>query len=350
MSWGVAYQVVAYAAFVICLFAAVRIWIKSGWVQGLWQLVVLLGFVIVYWLLESYAHLRAPFYTYPPGPLIYMIPYFTGFPTYAPVMDPCATQAGSEIPLSVLLMEASLTFGLLWTARLLVVVTTPTFLPAPYRALLIPFMTGLVALLVDLPLDPILSDSCECTPVTNTVNPVCPHDADEVDRQHGGLTFWQWFAEPEAKFLDQWYGVPMFNFAIWYCAPVALAASAILLGWMGPVSSWLAAAIQALIAFVFGVAAFTAPSTQPPKLQLALMVLAILVSLTIVFPAWSTFRRDNPFRWEFVVPSALFALFPLVALLAGANGMQTGSWLLVVSLVATLLTLFFLIAPYWKWP
>lgn len=176
-------------------------------------------FAFLFWLLESWAHFRTPYYVYSPV-----------FPDLLPRLDfdalltwdpetrhrDCAAaliefmkRPGNArftgIPFSVVLMEASITYAAMWTA-----------LKLRARLFTVPFIVGLFAFNIDLLLDPVVAASYDCSGQV----------------QKAGLGFWHWYIFPSdgtPPYLGHWFGVPLFNYAAWWGAPAISVALFVLL-------------------------------------------------------------------------------------------------------------------------
>ncbi len=172
------------------------------------QVVFLVVFVCAYWLLESLAHTWTPYFVYAPEfPDGVRLGSFgtESFPDrFRPQSLGCTDyvqelvredSAYQKIPLSVLLMESSLTYAAMWTALKL---------HAGYR--LVPLWAALFVVSLDALLDPVVAVTYDCSGVVRSGG--------------SGLGFWHWFLDNER--LGNWFGVPLFNYAAWWTAPVIL--------------------------------------------------------------------------------------------------------------------------------
>jgi len=337
--WPLVFTIGVYLSLLACLFACVRIAIdEKSWLTGLLQFVMLVAFAILHWLLESWAQFVAPFYSYVQQGFWDMVPYFDfsslGF---APPEDPCAQALGTKISATIPISGAILCFCLMWTARLLL---SPTGWLQPYRPVIAPFMVAFVAVVLDAYLDPVIAISvnCEATPSV----------------MHPGVGFWTWHTEP--RFADVWFSVPLFNFASWSAFPATMVAAALLLGWAATaiLTSSLVSVTDGLLRFVILLAllavSITAPGADLPDVQIAFIALLIIVSFYIVWNDRATYKTDNAWRWEFVLPMLFYLLFPLGALFFSGVFVVTGSLALVlVSLLGFAIGLAFVIWPYMKW-
>ncbi len=340
--WHVVFSVCAYLAAATCLYAAARFYFTEGFWKALREVLLFVLFAVAYWMFESYTLYVMPSYYYYPPVFWDTVPNFdwSGFSWVpAPVVDTlCQTPPEHEgISRSVPLMEASITYSMMWTARLL----------APKLYLLQPFMVGLGALTVDTFLDPIAATSyhgCTGAPLA------------------AGLGFWEWHIREGLGL--QWFHVPLFNYAAWYAAPIALVALALLLKWGRDFAKWVRdvivgapnptppslvdAALRWVIVTVFGLLFFLAP-TDPAAIQVKQWTMIAAVAITILFLLQhkSLLVRSNGWRVEFIVPQALFHGFSVVALLFASAAPPL--WpLLLVGLVMVPLGLYYAISPYFQ--
>jgi hypothetical protein len=335
--WAAAFFIGVYVSLAICVYACIRIGLATGFTKFLINLGLLLLFAVAHWLLESWANTVAPFYSYPQNVFPDMIPHFDwGAFGFGPPDDCCNQAPSPKISATIPLSGSIITFCLLWTARLLL---TTTRWMQPYRPVIAPFMVGLVALVLDGFLDPVLaiSNSCGCVGVSEVLHP--------------GLGFWQWFTRPE--FADYWFDIPLFNFANWYAFPAAMAALVLWLGWArmaisgGPVS-FVDGLLRTVILLSLAAVLITAPGKEPPTVQISFIVMLITISVYIIVRDWGSYKRDNPFRWEFVVPMLFYFLYPIVALI-GAGVFPISTATLVLALVALALMsvgLWYVFSPY----
>jgi hypothetical protein len=337
--WHILFAVAAYLSAALCLVTAIR----QGWPKGLPDILVFVLFVIGYWLLESWATHMADFYFYPPV-FWDMIPYFDWgtyswfndegllCPQFCPVPPTACPELDTTggISLSVPLMEASLTFVAMWTARLL----------APRLLLLWPFMVGLAVLCVDVFLDPVASTSVHC--VTK-------------DGIEAGLHFWEWNVHHGLGI--QWFGIPLFNYAAWYCAPIAAVAAALLLHWARDLLSWLLGAsgatppsfidllLRGIIFWAFTLLFALSPiGSGTIQFKIYTMIVVLIVSIVIVIQYRSQYVHTNARRWELIIPLIVFYLFGLLGLLL--SGALDVLPLLFVGVVCLALGLWYCLSPY----
>ena len=338
--WHWLFFVTAWSAAASCLYAAYRIGSTSGWAQGIRQLFIFILFALLFYLLESWAHLRVPYYYYPPV-MPDTIPLFDWtavpcFPGPAPSKCPFPPPPPEGMSLSVPLMEAALTFSVMWTVRLL---------EAPL--LLQPFLGGLVFLAVDGFLDPVLALSINCMFVST------PQLAD-------GAGFWEWWVHPDLK--ANWFGIPLFNFAAWYAAPLVLISLARILDWLLDLYAWYSSGMSgnppptSLLQLAFlviliagGLLIFALAPTAPipPLLQGLILLLFFIGTLVATFWYVKTYKHDNPWRWEFIVPQILAVLLPTVVFL-GMGLIQTIPYLWIFAIVFVAIVVIFSLSPYYE--
>ena len=229
-------------------------------------------------------------------------------------------------------MEASLTFVGMWTARLL----------APNLMLLWPFLVGLMMLSFDVFLDPVVSLSEHC----QTHAPIDP-----------GLGFWEWYVHEDLWI--RWFGIPLFNYAAWFFAPIAAVAGALLLSWFLrrlsapslddpgrfpiplPVDLLLRALIFWAATLLFALSPF---APWAIRFKVYVMLTVILLTVSRVFAARSHYCHTNGLRWAIIVPQVAFHLFSLVALLLSATHALFP--LLIFGLVCVVLGMWYCLAPY----
>jgi 1,4-dihydroxy-2-naphthoate octaprenyltransferase len=217
-------------------------------------------------------------------------------------------------------MEAALTYSALRTARFLV--GADRIANSMTRAWWVALIAALICLTVDLILDPAVSTrSVDCG----------------VTQSYGGAGVWKWI-EDEAG----WFGVPIWNFAVWFAAPISGCAIACIVllvvsvlsprgkvllvpndrwgRWeAGPPKKLLAVALLVLLTsltfIVFGAHDSFAGSLGNPDAITALkraLVLGTAAAVLASIILWSdTWRRDEPVRWPLVLPLLFFIGWPL---------------------------------------
>jgi len=341
--WHLLFMIASYSAILVCLYAVYRIGVERGWQWGAIHLIILGAFYVLFWLMESWAAIRTPYYVYPPAfpDVVGYYPWNTN-----PVVNLCAfnTPTDDGIPRAVLFLETALVFAAMHTAMLLT--------PIRRFRLLRPFMAALALLGLDLFLDPLASWSFECMTIGSP--------------SQLGLGFWHWHVLPALG--PDGFGIPLFNYAVWYAAPVVLIALVGLVSWFydlafPPIhtsqSGQMVLVIVidmvflAIIIFGFGIIiAFSPNFNDIPIYWLRLIFAAILVATLIAIVVfWKSYKFDNDFRWWFVYPQVVFLVFGVIALI-GSGAIASVPYLWVVALVVTLLFLLWSISPYIKriWP
>ena len=346
-AWAWGWYIGVYVAVFICLWAIVKIWLTLGWKTGAANLLIFAAFAFIFWMVESFANIHAPFYSYPPlGAYLQvfpdLIPHFPWSALGVTASDlamthPCAQTPSSYLSATIPLSAAVICFCLMWTARLLL----DQFWTQPFRPAIAPFMVGLVALLLDLYLDPVLSNAHDC--VASTVG-----GGFSFPLVHGGLDYWRWFADPSLGD-TWWFEIPIFNFAVWFSAPVLLVSLVVLFTWLVSPTSAQDFFLRSAVALGAGIVVFTSPGAQMPTAQIAAVMAAILLAVYIILGDWKTYRRNNPWRWELVLPMLFYFLYPLLALLF-APGIPLTVGLLVASLIFSFVGIVFVLAPYRAWP
>jgi len=346
--WQILFMIAAYSSALVCIYATYRIGLEQGWRWGVIHLLIFGLFLVLFFVLESWAASRTPYFSYPPPP--------QGFPDWipflkfvtAPPKKLCTIDVPPNlgIPISVLLLETTLTFAAMHTARLLASTKDLSF------RLLRPFMAALALLLLDFFLDPLASTSATCLATGGT--------------QHTGLGFWGWYVLPEIG--PDAFGVPLFNYVLWYSMPVILVALVGLLGWfhdvyfdplvVGPGTLTLKilfeGAFLTLIIFAFTLIIKVSPNfaSLPIGTLRAIFVGVLLSNLLAILYYARFFKYDNDFRWWFVYPQGVFLLFCVLAFLFSGLLSTKLPDLWIVVLIVSPLYLLWTLSPYLKkiWP
>jgi hypothetical protein len=343
--WHILFLLVAYGSALVCLYATYRIGVEQGWRWGVIHLLIFCGFVLLFWLLESYAASRTPYFSYPLPPN--GLPDAIGFLPFAQppaLKNWCLVPVPENvrIPFSVLLLEATLTFSAGHTARLL----------ASSKELrlrmLRPLMAALALLAFDFFLDPLSSVSSSCAFLGGPTQ--------------AGLGFWEWYVVPELG--PDSFGVPLFNYVLWYAMPIVLIALIGLLGWFfdfflvpivvgasGTITFQILfeGAFLLLIVFAFSmVIAFSPNFAYLPVATLReIFVGYLLLTLILILYYARFFNYWNTFRWWFVAPQAAFLLFCVIAFL-GSGLLTKLPYLALVGFVVSVLFTVWMLSPYWK--
>lgn len=342
--WHYLFLFSAYVSGLACVVFAFT-FMAEGLGKVLREVLVLLLFVIAYWLLESYTTHVSDYYHYPGG-FWDLVPKFSGWHWFPFLPLPVAphpacdhTISNGGISLSVLLLEASLTYTMMWTARVL----------APKNLhYLWPLMTGLAMLCFILTLDAVVSESADC------FSPYIVQDA--------GLEFWQWYAHPD---LGTWlHYIPFFNWIAWMAAPMALVALILLLRWArnfltylqgdtslaATVNMLLDGILRAVLALAFFLLFVIAP-VRPLDDPLAEALIVVGIVLGAVIAIWiyrKKYRHDNKLRryWLLLVPQFLFYAIALLILVFA--GLHPTFPFLLAALVLTTGGVLYAISPYWR--
>jgi 4-hydroxybenzoate polyprenyltransferase len=315
--WLLLFIAACYAMAAGCIYRGIREGARARSLRvGIAQCVLFVFLVGAFWFVESWAHHRTPFYLYSAAfpDLLRRFP-LDGIPHG--VTNACtrlvlglADASGADrIPLSVLLMEASLTYAALWTARHL-----------GAKLVVQPFLAGLVLVNVDALLDPVVATSHSCA------------DGALLERPGIGLGFWRWYAHPSG--MAEWYGVPVFNYAAWFAAPLflvalvnlggpyfrdylvprvrgSLPAPASPAGWQGI----LLLTMMAAIVFLFSIAPNNAANLSVGA-QNAAMAGVLGFALIVVGASPSRWKTDRNAELTLVFPAVIAIAVPAVALLA----------------------------------
>jgi hypothetical protein len=346
--WNTLFMLAGYTSLLVCLYACYRIYLVEGWQWGAANVLILALFLLLYWLLESWAGTRTPYFSYLPPPAGGFPDWIKFFPWSPPLpVNKCqiVLPKNQGIPISVLLLEATLTFAAMHTALLLA-------RDHAFR-LLRPFMAAVPVLSLDLLLDPVSSESFHCLYGNGALA--------------FGLGFWEWYVPPALG--PDAFGVPLFNYAVWYAAPVALIALIGLIGWFRdalfePIrllaaDPWVVivfvveGAFLAIIVFAFTIIIMMSPNyANLPVYYLRFLLVSIVIgSLLLVLAFYRFYNYANELRWWFVYPQAAFLLFSLVALV-GSGLLAKMPLLGLVALVVAPFFLLWMLSPYLKkiWP
>lgn len=344
--WEYLYFIGTYACLAICVYAAFQRRKDESWGKVFVDLFILALFIVAYWLLESIAHVSAPFYGYPP---IFpdMVGYFDwsrfGITTSEPVLRHACMKVVESFPtmsMTIPILETCVTYSVMWTGRLLL--TKYNWGHSFQTLAIVPFLAGLVTLLLDGFLDPIVSQSFSCTV------PVVLH--------HEGLGYWRWFANEDLA--NVWFGIPAFNYAAWYAAPVLLITFVLFFRWARDLLDYWRGESDEKPSFTHGlrllcvmlaalVLHVTAPDHEPPVIQIVTMIVAILVSLAVVLKHRGQYVRNHAFRWEFVVPQVFFFSLPVFQLfLTGTFKGIMWPVLLPITIVFAITGIWFAFTPY----
>ena len=324
---------------------------------GLEQVGLFALIVAFFFGLESFGEVRIPFYVYSPDFPDSLTPIdFDRFrPDFPPPIRACQSMVNAytarfplALPLSIPLMEASLTFAALWTARLL-----------GARPVVQPIVGGLAMLLADSVIDPILTTSF-----------TCPTSGTGALQLSGTLGLWKWHGVPDAPDRDalgpDWFGIPLVNYAIWFAGPVTLIALITLVQtliewWRGDRSSpfdlrtllrspnraKIIIGFAVVICISTGLIIFISPALTklPVWTQRVLFYGAVLVSYGYLVDSVMQSPRNERVRVGIVFPQMFFLLLP-VAYLLGTGLFRQQPALLLTAAFFVPLGLFVCWSPY----
>jgi 4-hydroxybenzoate polyprenyltransferase len=315
--WTHVFTLCAYAMAAGCLYRGIKEGSRDGVSAAFGQILIFAFFTFLYWFLESWAHHRTPYYVYSTtfSDLIPRCPWIENIIDQA--KDDTCTKLVikiqkdpdidiNRIPMSVILMEASLTYSAMWTTRIL-------------KAGLYgqPFLAGILLLTVDLLLDPVVAEKHNC---------VADAAADRV-----GIGLWHWFVDTDK--LATWYGIPLFNFAAWLAAPICCIALANLFGpyfrgylWRlilwGRLprkhppghAVWLLAIIGGGILYLLQMAPNHGLTLLGQILVMAAAVFGVLVVCFFIFKRFRKYDTDETVDHHLARPVTLALLLPTIAL------------------------------------
>lgn len=382
--WTDVFMLASFAMACVVLFGGLRRALRKSNAKArastaLREVLVFGVFVLMFWSLESYAHYRAPYYAYSTSfrdglPRLH---YFEHWVDHWPKLYDCCTDIvrafanspqGGKIPLSVVLLEASLTYASLWTAKLL---------RGPAGAQ--PIFAGLVLVTVDALLDPIVAMGHVCGGKLSLPTPATGN----------GIGLWHWYTPTARDFvyacppvqpwqhcehplsgvntLAPYFHIPIFNYAAWLGAPIILVAIVNLIGparrdWLMPRWRRLRAKLKsdhplpslhgkqvALLAGVLlplVVVIRIAPAQDPtPQSQYLIIGLALLLVVGIFIHNFGEFHAARRFDAAFALPVAIALIVPAVV------GLATGQFvaqplLMPVAVIALNVGLWLAWLPY----
>ena len=338
----------AYLAFVSCCIACYREGLiqKSSRVAFI-QFALLSMFIGLCWLLESWANYRAPFYEYPEGIFNRMIPMLDRevLPEWLAKFfefsrdDNCETEVSGQMPACIPIAGGCIIFCLMWTGRQLL--GRGEWYESNRKAITVPALVGLGALVMDASIDPVLATSKSCPPPKELL--------------YAGHDFWIWYTHPGLA--DIWYDIPLFNFSFWFLGPALFVSLALIANWVMrkitlgcSMADFPTGAIHMTVGAVILIAYLVTPSNaHVPALQYTVVALSIGISVVFVALRWKTFKRDNsPVRWELIAPLAFFYLLPLSCLLVTDRFQPKSEHLLLIAtaFITSALGVFLAFSPY----
>lgn len=337
-------MVACYAAAAVCLYRAIRDGYRTSLRCALGQLLVFAGFAGAFWFVESWAHHRTCFYLYSAtfSDMLLRIHFDAWVPPG--VANGCTQLVGAlepelgaqGIPLCIVLMEASLTYTAMWTARLL-----------GANLVVQPLVAALLMLDVDLLLDPVLAAAHEC----KTGAPLASGGF--------GVGLWRWYVGPESTEAARFFGIPVFNYAAWFAAPLLLVSITNLVGpfargWLLPrwrrqldenaQPGWQGLALLVIVAAVGLMFAIT-----PDKLsrieQWAVLGGAVAFALGLVLAYRGRYAYDHDTDWTLTFPVTVALLVPAVGLI-GEGYFIEAPMLLPVGILSIAFGTFLIWQPY----
>jgi len=313
--WTRLFMLACYAAAGVCLYRSIREGCRTSLKCALGQVCVFAGFAVAFWFVESWAHHRTGFYLYSAtfADGVSRIPFER---VVAPgVVNECTQLVArlgealdaTRIPLSIVLMEASLTYSAMWTARLL-----------GANLVVQPLVAALVMLDIDLLLDPVLATAHDCS------------SGAPLPTSGFGLGFWRWYVDPRHTEAAQFFGIPVFNYAAWFAAPLLLVAATNLAGpfvrgWLlpwwrkevskGTPSGWEGLTLLAMAGAVACMFMIT-PDTLSRAQQWAILAALVALSLALVFARPGRYQfghRHDPMLTFPVIVGLLIPTVPFVS-------------------------------------
>jgi 4-hydroxybenzoate polyprenyltransferase len=338
------------------------------------QPALLIGFAVFYYFLESAARAWTPYFVYsaqfPDRILLFPFEAAQSPAWHQPVDTACTryvralveSSSNHTIPASVLLMESALTYASMWTAMILVAgrsLATRATLP---RYWVVPCWSALFVLAIDALLDPVVAAKYGCDGVA------------WGDRGEG-VGLWHWFVpSPRAEHpLAVWFGVPAFNYAAWWAAPMVAISTALFLqrlrAWISsrlqvaalppgvepaprPSARFFLVPLIALPVYVLVQISRFSVSTLPGSRWLQWGVLAIALAASAYpvlreLPHFTTRGGEQLHDPNLSLPPIVFLALP-VSLLLGEGLFLEVPGLVAVGFVCLLLVVLFTLWPYEK--
>lgn len=293
-----------------------------------WKTAPFLAFVLVlivpYDYVTEFVGLRSGLYYYGAAPLrICLGSHPTGTGSCA-IPDQC-------IPLAVLLMEASILLAVMRTTDLL---SLPRFAK--------PFLDALIAVNIDVMLDPIASSSQWC--------------GTGEGPSFGGLGFWTWLTRGEAAGL--WFGVPLFNYIAWFTDNFAFVVGVRLIahffqkGQRGKTIDFFAAVgAIGVILVIEGVLdlvlRWLLDLRYTPAWQWGVIGGIFGLSVLVVLSSLRALRHDHPVQWPLVAVPGFYFAFGLGALLLSPS-LAGQPALYLVWAICFVIGSAHALSPYWR--
>jgi len=249
------------------------------------------------------------------------------------------TAPSSCVPLAIPVMEGIVIYAIIQTSNRL-------NLPWAVR----PVLDGLLAISIDLAMDPVVSASVMCRPGMPPVS-IEP-----------GAGFWVWLLRPEQSVSGLppeqhlLFGIPLNNFSGWFLSIVIfsfmlrIGLKKIPPGSKGILGDAIVPVVSiplTLVAFAGAVAVYTWLIQHVFGSEWILVALILAASILVVLRFARRARRDNPTDFVLLAVPLLFHLYFLITLFAGDLHRKTpGLTVFVPALFAISMLLFSW--PYWK--
>ncbi len=248
----------------------------------------------------------------------------------------------SCVPLAIPIMEAMLIYATVQTSRRLE-------LPWLTR----PILNGLLAMSIDLLMDPIVSASVNCQP-SPVIMPPAPVEP--------GIGFWVWRLLPEHTVLGVtlpehlFFGVPLNNFTGWF---IGIVIFTLMLeigwrklppeskGWWGDLIVPALSIPATLIVFTGVIAVYQWLIKHVFSTEWVLATLILAASILVIVRVASRGRRDNPLDLFLVAIPIYFQLYFVAALLASGLFRKQPE-LIVLTAVLIPIGLLLFSWPYWN--
>ncbi len=245
----------------------------------------------------------------------------------------------SCVPLAIPVMEGIIIYAIIQTSNRL-------NLPWAVR----PVLDGLLAISIDLVMDPIVSASVMCQPAIPpvTVEP--------------GAGFWVWLLRPEQTVfgitLEQHllFGIPLNNFSGWFLS-VVIFSFMLRIGWklippgskgiLGDVIVPVVSIPLTLVAFAGVIAAYTWLIKYVLDSEWILVALILAASILVVLRFARRARRDHPIDLVLLAVPLLLHLYFLIMLFAGDLHRKVPALTIFVPALFAISMLLFS-WPYWK--
>jgi len=251
------------------------------------------------------------------------------------------TASSSCVPLAIPVMESIVIYA---------AIVTSDRLNLPWAAR--PVFVGLLAISIDLVMDPVVSASLACHATSRAVNPVVVGH---------GLGFWVWLFKPEQAALglppehNLLFGVPLNNFSGWFLS-VLIYSLLLHMGWrkippgskgiLGDLIVPVVAIPLTLLAFAGVIAVYQWLITNVVGSEWTLVALILGASILVILRFARRARRDNPIdRVILAVPLLLHVYF--LGMLFASNLYREEPVVIAVSAALFPLSLLLFSWPYW---